>query len=234
MSASKAATSPRPVRIFDVAGLQTALDGKQAAGSYAPLTHTHPISDVVGLQTALDGKAALSHTHTIANVTGLQTALDGKQAAGSYAAAVHTHVISDVTGLQAALDAKALASAIPAASNANPAADGTAAPGTSTTYARGDHVHPLPTGRLSFIGNVTVSQTVAIALTLGMRRIALTLSGVTTSDKLFFAPITPCAAGCEAVNVYPSNTNEVTVTYYTPALVIGSVINIPIAVYRVT
>jgi len=42
--------------------LQTALNGKQVAGSYA----------------------AASHTHTIANVTGLQDALDGKQDSGSY------------------------------------------------------------------------------------------------------------------------------------------------------
>jgi hypothetical protein len=92
--------------IGDVTGLQTALDGKQAAGSYAAAVHTHGISDVTGLQTALDGKAATSHGHAIADVTGLQTALDGKQASGSYAAASHGHVISDVTGLQTALDGK--------------------------------------------------------------------------------------------------------------------------------
>ena len=36
------------------------------------------ISDLAGLQTALDGKAAVSHTHAISDVTGLQTALDAK------------------------------------------------------------------------------------------------------------------------------------------------------------
>lgn len=76
--------------IAEVTGLQTALDGKQASGSYAAAVHTHIIGDVTGLQTALDGKqaagsyAAASHTHIIGDVTGLQTALDGKQAAGSY------------------------------------------------------------------------------------------------------------------------------------------------------
>lgn len=60
--------------------LQTALNGK------ANSSHTHIIADVTGLQTALDGKqaagsyAAASHTHIIGDVTGLQTALDGKQA----------------------------------------------------------------------------------------------------------------------------------------------------------
>lgn len=86
--------------------LQSALDGKQASGSYAAASHTHTIANVTGLQTALDGKAATSHTHVIADVTGLQTALDGKQASGSYAAASHTHVIADTTGLQTALDGK--------------------------------------------------------------------------------------------------------------------------------
>lgn len=86
------------------------LAGKPA--TFTPSAHTHAIADVTGLQAALDGKqaagsyAAAVHGHSIADVTGLQTALDGKQAAGSYAAASHTHVIADVTGLQAALDGK--------------------------------------------------------------------------------------------------------------------------------
>jgi hypothetical protein len=49
--------------IANVTGLQTALDGKQASGSYAASSHSHIISDVTGLQTALDGKqASLSGT----------------------------------------------------------------------------------------------------------------------------------------------------------------------------
>jgi hypothetical protein len=96
--------------IANVTGLQTELDGKQAAGSYAAASHSHIIGDVTGLQTALNAKAALSHTHSIAEVTGLQTELDGKQAAGSYAAASHTHSIANVTGLQTALDGKAATS----------------------------------------------------------------------------------------------------------------------------
>ena len=59
-----------------------------------PTAHGHAINDVTGLQTALDGKqaagsyAASSHTHAISDTTGLQTALDGKQAVGSYATLV--------------------------------------------------------------------------------------------------------------------------------------------------
>lgn len=64
----------------EVAGLQAALDSKQAAGSYAAAGHNHDAS-----------YAPISHSHSIANVTGLQAALDGKQVAGSYAAASHNH-----------------------------------------------------------------------------------------------------------------------------------------------
>ena len=69
-----------------------------------PAAHTQAISTIDGLQTALDAKqasgsyAASSHVHVISGVTGLQAALDTKQASGSYAAASHTHTSSDVTG----------------------------------------------------------------------------------------------------------------------------------------
>ena len=58
--------------------------------TFTPSSHTHAISEVTGLQTALDGKqasgsyAAASHSHSISDVTGLQTALDGKQASLGY------------------------------------------------------------------------------------------------------------------------------------------------------
>lgn len=106
--------------ISGVTGLQAALDGKQAAGSYAPASHTHAVADVTGLQDDLDGKADSGHTHAVAwgdvtgkpstftpsththaisDTTGLQAALDGKQAAGSYAAASHTHTAANITDL---------------------------------------------------------------------------------------------------------------------------------------
>lgn len=84
---------------FDAAALAavtwSTITGKPA--TFTPATHSHVIADVAGLQTALDGKqaagsyAAAAHGHVIADVTGLQAALDGKQASGSYAAASHTH-----------------------------------------------------------------------------------------------------------------------------------------------
>ena len=52
-----AATADHVHEIANVTGLQTALDGKQAAGNYATADHVHDIANVTGLQAALDGKA---------------------------------------------------------------------------------------------------------------------------------------------------------------------------------
>jgi hypothetical protein len=50
--------------ISTVTGLQTALDGKQAAGSYAAASHTHAQSDITNLVTDLAGKLDTSHAGT--------------------------------------------------------------------------------------------------------------------------------------------------------------------------
>ena len=63
--------------ISDVTGLQAALDGKQASGSYAASTHTHAISDTTGLQAALDGKQA-----TLVSATNIKT-INGASILGS-------------------------------------------------------------------------------------------------------------------------------------------------------
>jgi len=79
--------------IDDVTGLQAALDGKQAAGSYATAAQgalaasalqpgaTIPWSGVSGKPSTFTPS---SHTHLLADVTGLVAALAGKQDAGSY------------------------------------------------------------------------------------------------------------------------------------------------------
>ena len=50
---------------------QSALDGKQVAGSYAAATHTHTVADVSGLQAALDGKQAAGSYATLAGAESL-------------------------------------------------------------------------------------------------------------------------------------------------------------------
>lgn len=109
--------------LSEVVGLQSALDGKQASGSYATLVGgkvpESQLPPIVTTWEGLTGKPSTfppsTHSHVISDVTGLQSALDGKQASGSYAATVHSHAIADVTGLQSALDAKATPSDVTSA-----------------------------------------------------------------------------------------------------------------------
>lgn len=126
------------------------------------------------------------------------------------------------------------AQTVPAAATATPlVSQGTGAVGTSAAYAREDHRHPVMSGVLQLVGNVTITETLLVSLALGIQRKTATLSGIATTDKLMFAPNGVPTAGCEAVNVYASATNQVTVACYLPALGIGATYSIPISVYRV-
>lgn len=80
-------------------------------------------SELNALSTQVAGKADEDHDHAIADVTGLQDALNGK-ANSSHG----THVTYSTTA---------------------PKMDGTAAVGTASNVARGDHVHPTDTSRAS-------------------------------------------------------------------------------------
>jgi len=103
---------------------QTAFSWGNHAGLYALLSHSHSISDVTGLQTALNGKEAAFSKNTAFNknfgtttgsvaegndsrINNGQTAFSWGNHAGLYALASHTHTIANVTGLQTALDGKA-------------------------------------------------------------------------------------------------------------------------------
>ena len=71
-----------------LSGLTARLDNHESGLN----TNAHGISNIAGLQTALNGKSNVGHTHTIANVTGLQSALDGKQDVISGATGSFTYV----------------------------------------------------------------------------------------------------------------------------------------------
>ena len=85
--------------------LEKALDGKQAAGSYAlashnhsgvyaPVSHNHTASNITSLTGYKKGEtgAAIGETDTLLIAIGkLEKALDGKQVAGSYASSSHNH-----------------------------------------------------------------------------------------------------------------------------------------------
>jgi hypothetical protein len=120
--------------------LSSAIDGKQASGSYAAASHTHVTSEVTGLDTKL---------------TALSSAIDGKQASGSYAAASHTHDVTEVTNA-ASVSLVATASAA-AVTSANSYADNKFIPAAGGTI----------TGSLSVLGNLTYIDT-SVAVTSAM------------------------------------------------------------------
>lgn len=91
--------------------------------TFPPSTHTHTISDVTNLQTSLDAKATLA-----------SPALTGTPTAPTAAVDTNTTQIAST------------AYVIGQAASATPSNLGTAATGTSTRYARADHVHNLPSG----------------------------------------------------------------------------------------
>lgn len=64
-------TSTGAIAIADVTGLQTALDGKQPAGSYAAAAHTHTKADVTDLPALASG----TYTPTLTNVANLDASV---------------------------------------------------------------------------------------------------------------------------------------------------------------
>lgn len=203
--------------------------------SFAPAAHTHPWSDITGRPVTFPPSA---HTHPWSDITATPA---------TYPPSAHTHAWSEITGKPATFapsahthlwvditDRPTIPAATPLGTTAALALAATASAGSSTNAAREDHVHPLPVGRVVLVGTVTVAETTLLSLALGMKRMALTLTGIATTDRLVFVPIGVPTTGCEAVNVYASAANQVTVAYFTPALGIGTTYSIPIAVYRIT
>ena len=134
--------------------LREEVDGK------ADDVHTHTIANINGLQLALDEKDdAIEAAKTEAANQDVVILLEAQRSAKIYTDTVasgkadtaHSHAISDVSGLQSALDDKAASShgTHVTWSTTSPKMNGTAAVGSETKVARGDHVHPTDTSRAS-------------------------------------------------------------------------------------
>lgn len=149
--------------------------GTAAAATFRALvaadlpSHSHAISDVSGLQAALDLKAPLASPSLTGTPTAPTAAVDtnttqlattayvvgqgylkSATASSTYAPLSSPALTGTPTAPTATADTNSTQLATTAyvvgqASSATPAALGTAAVGTSTRYARADHVHAMPT-----------------------------------------------------------------------------------------
>lgn len=86
---------------------------------------------------------------------------------------------------------------------------------------------------LTFIGNVTITETLLVSLSLGMKRMTLALAGIVAGTKLQAVPNGTPSTGCEVVNAYPASNGNVSIGYFIPALGIGATYSIPVSIYRV-
>lgn len=123
--------------------------------------------------------------------------------------------------------------ATPPLGTATPKALGTAAAGTATNAAREDHVHPLPSGLPVLIGTYSVGEAGLITLALAVRRYSLTISGLTTTDRIF-ATLNGVPQNGSLQDVYVSAANTVSVGALVPTIGVASTVAIPIALYKMT
>ena len=125
--------------VADVTGLQAALDGKQAAGSYAAAVHTHTVSDVSGLGTLATQNGTFSGTSSGTN-TGDQTiSLTGDvtgSGTGTFAATLSASGVTAGTYTSVTVDAKGRVTA-----GSSPAVAYSSLTGVPSTFAPSSHSH---------------------------------------------------------------------------------------------
>lgn len=111
----------------------------------------------------------------------------------------------------------------PTLSSSNPVAlAATASPGTASAASRQDHVHPLPSGINALLSTVTIAETSITTLTLGVRRVTVSVTGaVTTGNYLPFA-VSSLTAGYALVDAICTTNGQITFGILVPILTIGS------------
>lgn len=117
--------------------------------------------------------------------------------------------------------------------NATPLAAGVASAGAATNAAREDHRHPAQTGTLTLVGTATIGETTLISLSLGGKRYTGTMAGLAVGDRIM-AFLTGSPGLSLLQDIYVSATNTYNVGLLNPALGIGAVIAVPIAVFKLS
>ncbi len=161
------------------------MDGTAAVGTettWAKGDHVHPTDT---------SRAPTSHAST-ATTYGVGT--DTKY--GHLKLSDSTSGTSSTNGGTAATPAavKAVMDAIPGATSTSPKMDGTAAVGSETTWAKGDHVHPSDTSKLSLTGG-----TMSGAIAMGSNKITGLGTPTADADAATKAYVDGLLAGADAM-----------------------------------
>ena len=180
------------------------LPGKPA--TFTPSPHTHPWSDVTGKPATY---APSAHTHLWADIT---------DKPATFTPAAHTHAWTDITGKPTTFAPSA---------HTHLWADITDKP---STFPPAAHTHA---GLLTQLGTATVGDTMALAVSLGVRRYSVTVTGAAVGDRLIVA-LTGAPSNGTIQDAYVSSANTVNVGLLVPALGIGAVVAVPFAIYKVS
>lgn len=90
----------------------------------------------------------------------------------------------------------------------------------------------INTGRLQLVGTATVGETLVLALALGVKRYTGTMAGLAVGDRVI-AFLTGAPGASSLQDIYVSAANTYNVGLLNPALGIGAVIAVPIAIFKV-
>jgi len=82
------------------------------------------------------------------------------------------------------------------------------------------------------VGTATLGETALVALSLGVRRYSVTITGLAATDKMMVA-LNGIPQNGSLQDAYVSAANTVNVGVLVPTLGIGAVISVPIVIYKV-
>jgi hypothetical protein len=90
-----------------------------------------------------------------------------------------------------------------------------------------------PPAPLTLVGTTTITETLGLAVSLGVRRYSVAMPGAAVGDRLVVA-LTGAPTNGTIQDVYVSAVNTVNIGILVPALALNAQISVPIAVYRVS
>lgn len=98
----------------------------------------------------------------------------------------------------------------------------TAAIGAGTTAARSDHVHQLPSGINTVLGTATISENSITTLTVGLRRVLVSVSGAVVGGNYFPTPTSLPSSGFSVVDAICTSSGQISFGVLCPILTVGS------------